>query len=268
MPMIHLFVLALIQGVTELLPISSSGHLILAPELLKWEDQGVEMDIAMHVGSMLALVIYFWKDVLQLFKGFLSVCKFNTQSDNARFFLQLVVASIPAVIVGLVIHKFFKDALRHKEIIVYTMIFYGILLYVVDRFSRQEFVMQQMTYKNAIVYGIFQSLALVPGTSRSGITMTAGRLMGFQRREAARFGMIMAIPTIFGAGLLAAFDLYKLGNVELINDAMIVGALTFVVSYITIIFLMAWLRRSNFTPFVIYRLAFGGFLIYWFYFAH
>lgn len=268
MPMLHIIVLALIQGITELLPISSSGHLILAPDLLHWEDQGVELDVAMHIGSMFALILYFWKDVLNLFKGFFSVCKLNTETQDARFFMHLVVASIPAVIVGLILHVFFKDIFRNKEIIVWTMIGYGCVLYIVDRYARQELTIQQMTYKNAFIYGLFQSLALVPGTSRSGITMTAGRLLGYQRREAARFAMLMAIPTIFGAGLLSAVDLYKKGNMDLIQDAAILAAFTFVVSYLTIVFLMSWLRRANFTPFVLYRLAFGGFLIYWIYFAH
>lgn len=267
MPMIHLIVLALIQGITELLPISSSGHLIVVPHLLEWPDQGVKMDIAMHVGSMLALMVYFWKDIISLFKGFTSVCQGKVESQNARFFLHLFVASIPAAFVGFVLHKFFKDVFRSGEIIAWTMIGYGILLYVIDRFARQELVVANMTYKNSIVFGFFQALALVPGTSRSGITMTAGRLMGFQRPEAARFGMLMAIPTIAGAGLLDVLELYKEGSPEYIKDIIIGAILTFFVSYLTIVFLMAWLRKANFTPFVIYRLAFGGFLIYWFYFA-
>lgn len=268
MPMLHIIVLALIQGITELLPISSSGHLIIAPDLLNWKDQGVELDIAMHIGSMFALILYFWKDVLNLFKGFFSICQRNTQTPDARFFMQLVVASIPAVIVGFTIELYFKDIFRNKEIIVWTMIGYGCVLYIVDRYARQELTMQQMTYKNALIYGLFQSLALVPGTSRSGITMTAGRLLGYQRRDAARFSMLMAIPVIFGAGLLDVIELHKKGSSELIQDAIIAAAFTFVVSYITIFFLMSWLKRANFTPFVLYRLAFGGFLIYWIYFAH
>lgn len=268
MPMLHIIVLALIQGITELLPISSSGHLILVPDLFGWTDQGIELDVAMHIGSMFALMIYFWKDMLNLFKGFFSVCKLNTESPNARFFVQIVIASIPAIIAGFTLKFFFKDIFRSKEIIVWTLIGYGCVLYIVDRYARQELTMQQITYKNAFIFGLFQALALVPGTSRSGITMTAGRLLGYKRTEAARFSMIMAIPTIFGAGLLTAIDLYKKGNIEFIQDAIIAAALTFIVSYLTILFLMSWLRRSNFTPFVIYRLALGGFLLYWIYFAH
>lgn len=264
MPFTHIIVLSLIQGITELLPISSSGHLILAPNLMGWQDQGPELDVMMHVGSMVAILLYFWKDVIRLFHGFLKVVGLKFYSAEAKLFLHLVVATIPAVIVGFLIHKFAGDMLRNPHIVAFTLIFYGLVLYAADRYCRQTQTLGDITYKSALIFGVFQCLALIPGTSRSGICMTAGRLMGFTRTEAARFAFLMAIPTIAGAGLLKSVDIYKKGSVELMHDALWTGFFTFLVSYAAIAFIMAWLRRSNFTPFVIYRVGLGLFLVYWF----
>lgn len=265
MEFFHIIVLSLVQGITELLPISSSGHLILVPNIMAWADQGPELDVMMHVGSMLAILLYFWRDVVHLLHGFLKVVGLKFQSAEAKLFLHLVVASIPATIVGFLIHKFAGDALRNPHLVAFTLIFYGLVLYAADRFSRQTQTFENMTIKSALIFGVFQCLALVPGTSRSGICMTAGRLMGFTRLEAARFAFLMAIPTIAGAGLLKSVELYKKGSAELIHDALLTGFFTFLVSYGAIAFMMTWLRKSGFLPFVIYRVALGLFLIYWFF---
>lgn len=265
MSFFQIIVLSVVQGITELLPISSSGHLILVPNLMAWQDQGPELDVMMHVGSMLAILLYFWRDVVRLFIGFTRVLGLKFHSADAKLFLHLVVATIPATIVGFLLHTYAGDALRNPHIIAFTLIFYGLVLYAADRYCRQTQTFSDLTYKSSLIFGIFQCLALVPGTSRSGICMTAGRLMGFQRTEAARFAFLMAIPTILGAGLLKSIDIYQKGSVELVHDALWTGFFTFIVSYGAIAFMMTWLKRSGFLPFVIYRLALGGFLVYYFF---
>lgn len=256
----QIIVLALVQGITEFLPISSSGHLILVPALSGWQDQGLVTDVMVHVGSLFAILAYFWRDVWQLFLGGIDMLRLKW-TPRARLALFILAATIPAVIVGLALKKSgLTDAMRNMELIGWTAIIYGALLLAADRLGAQLKSMEQMTFAPAMIIGLAQALALIPGTSRSGITMTAARFMGFTRPEAARFSFLLGIPAIAGAGLLTALDASSSGE-AISNDALLAAALTFVSALAAIAFLMAIVKRFSFLPFVLYRFALGGFLL-------
>ncbi len=264
MPFIQIVVLALVQGITEFLPISSSGHLILVPEVTGWNDQGMVIDVATHVGTLVAVMIYFRRDVMAMAAGFLALIRFRFDA-GARLALLVVVATVPTVIAGAILHELGSDLFRSTAIIAWTTIGFGLLLGIVDRVCAAFRPMESITFGGALAFGIAQILALVPGTSRSGITMTAGRLLGLDREAAARFSLLMSIPTILGAGTLAGWDLYKAGDVALGFDAMLAAMLSCVAALIAITLMMRWLRQASFMPFVIYRVVLGIALLVWLY---
>lgn len=269
-------VLALVQGITEFLPISSSGHLILTwgvfdhygvPVDARTGGDRLILDIAVHVGTLFAVMLYFWRDVARLAGGFLWLLAFR-MTPGGRLFLLLVVGTIPIVIAGLLGDRLGAiDALRTAEVIAWASIGFGVLLYAVDRRSMTLQRIEHTTYRGILFIGLAQVLALIPGTSRSGITMTAARFLGYERSAAARLAMLLSIPTILGAGTLAGKKLYDSGNVALGVDALIAAALAFVSALLAIAAMMAWLRRASFTPFVIYRVLLGLFVLYLIYIA-
>jgi len=260
----HLAVLALVQGITEFLPISSSAHLILVPVFADWPDQGLIIDIALHVGTLLAVMVYFWRDVLHLLKGLFNLLT-GRGGPNASLVINLVIATLPVVAAGLLVHRYAGNILRSPEIIAWTTLVFGILLYFSDHFSLTVKRIEHMAFGNAFIIGMAQILSLVPGTSRAGITMTAARMLGYKRPEAARFSLLLSIPTILGAGALAFRDLMEGGNIQLESDAYLAGGLSFAAALVSITCMMAWLKRATFTPFVVYRVALGIFLLFWVY---
>ena len=266
MPFVHILVLAAVQGLTEFLPVSSSGHLLLVPYFMGWSDQGRIIDVAMHIGTLLAVVIYFWRDVFgmtrALGRSFTLAARGRPMDKEFWLILKLIVASIPAVAAGVAIEHYFPDGMRDISIVAWTTIIFAILLYAADKMFMTIRRMEHISYLGAFFVGCFQALALIPGTSRSGATMTAARILGVERSEAARFSFLMAIPTILGAGLLEGYKLYKSGDMSLLHDAVIGGMLAFVFGLAAIAFMMAWLRRASFTPFVVYRLCLGALLMW------
>ncbi|MCG8562159.1 MAG: undecaprenyl-diphosphate phosphatase [Hyphomicrobiales bacterium] len=259
MPIEQIIVLAIVQGITEFLPISSSGHLILVPALTGWPDQGLATDVMVHVGSLFAILVYFWRDVLRLMSGVLDLAKRRWTTD-AKLAVYIAAATIPAVIFGLVLKATgFLDSIRGIEIVAWNALIFGLLLLIADRIGPQVNVMENMTFRTAMLIGLAQALALIPGTSRSGITMTAARYLGYTRPEAARFSFLLGIPAIAGAGLLTVLDLESSGA-GVSSDALLAAAFTFVSALIAIAFLMAVVKRLSFLPFVIYRFLIAGFL--------
>lgn len=269
MPLLHLAILALVQGITELLPISSSAHLILTWEAFGRLDQPVDLggqqelilDIASHVGTLLAICLYFWRDVTGMAVGTLRFA-IGRRDRRSRLLGLILLASIPAAIAGFLLKDYIADHLRLVELIAWTQIGFALLLFLADRVGMTIRNTDHLKASDALVVGIAQAMALIPGTSRSGITMTAGRILGLERSEAARFSFLVAIPTIFGAGLLGGYELYKTGSAALGMDAMIAAGLSFFSSLLALSFLMFWIKRSSFTIFVVYRLALGGFLLW------
>jgi undecaprenyl-diphosphatase len=252
----QIIVLAIVQGITEFLPISSSGHLALVPALTGWPDQGVVTDIMVHVGSLFAVLVYFWRDVIKLIIGFFELIRFK-MTLNAKMALYIILATIPAVVIGLVLKKSgLIDQIRTVEVIAWNAIIYGILLYVADFIGKRTKVMEDMKLPSAIIIGCAQALALIPGTSRSGMTMTAARFLGFERAEAARFSFLLGIPAIAGAGILTALEAWQTGA-SIPSGAFLAAFLTFFSAIAAIAFLMALVKRMSFLPFVIYRVLLG-----------
>ncbi len=265
MPLEQIIVLAILQGITEFLPISSSGHLAILSDLTGWSDQGIAMDVMMHVGSLFAIIVYFWRDVLNLVVGGLNLLRFR-MTDHGRMAMYIVLATIPAVLFGLFLKSSgYLDALRADPmakltVIGWTAIIYGIVLYLADRFGPDTKRMEDMNLPPALLIGIAQMFALIPGTSRSGITISAARFLGFSRPEAARFSFLLGMPAIAGAGLLTFKEAHDVGA-SFSADIWLAAALSFVVSFGAIAFLMALVKRMSFAPFVLYRLALGSFLL-------
>jgi undecaprenyl-diphosphatase len=240
-----------VQGITEFLPISSSAHLILVPHVTGWDDQGLTIDAAVHVGTLAAVVIYFWRDMLKMTVGAGELAT-GRMTDGARLALYIVLATIPVVIAGLLFKDLIETRLRSIEVIAWATILFGVTLWLADRFGGRVRRLESMTLPHALIVGVAQALALVPGTSRSGITMTAAR-------------MLMSIPTIVAAGALVGRDLVAAGDVTLGADALIAAGLSFVTALAAIALLMRWLSFATFTPFVIYRLLLGFGLLVWLY---
>ncbi len=261
----QLILLSLIQGITEFLPISSSGHLVIVPSLLGWKDQGVLIDIAFHVGTLFAVMIYFWREVLGLLWGARDVLT-GQSTDQSRMLIYLVAATIPIIAVGFVLQQFaMVDVLRSVAVIGWTTLIFGLLLYASDRSEVTVERLDQMTLRQAVIVGGAQVLSLIPGTSRSGITMTAARFMGFQRSEAARFSMLLSIPTILAGGTLAGLELYQSGDAQMTSDAAVAAVLSFASALVAIWGLMTLVNRIGFLPFVIYRVVLGIGLLIWAY---
>jgi undecaprenyl-diphosphatase len=257
-------VLALVQGITEFLPISSSGHLILVPLLTGWPDQGLVIDVAVHVGSLGAVMLYFWRDLGTMLQGLTDWRSGGLLDQPGRQLIILVViGTIPVVLAGLALKLIGTGNLRSATVIGWTTLGFGLLLYFADRWGARTRGVRDMGSGAALVIGLAQVLALIPGTSRSGITMTAARALGLRRDEAARFSMLLSIPTIISAGTLLGLDLVEQGTAQLRSDVLLAAGLALVSAWFSIALLMRWLERATFTPFVIYRCVLGlGLLAY------
>ncbi len=258
---LHLVVLALVQGITEFLPISSSGHLILVPLLTGWPDQGLMLDVAVHVGTLGAVLLYFWRDVWQMLAGLVRRIA-GRRNPGARLALLIVAATVPVVVAGAGLKYVGTAGLRNITVIGWTTLGFGVVVFVVDRWCLTVRRIEHMAMGSALAIGLAQVLALVPGTSRSGITMTVARALGYERREAARFSMLLSIPVIIAAGTVEGLELYQTGDAALTADAVFAAALAFVSALAAIGVLMRWLRRASFTPFAIYRVGLGVYLLW------
>jgi undecaprenyl-diphosphatase len=256
MPILHLVLVAIVQGITEFLPISSSGHLILLPNLTGLADQGLVIDVAVHVGTLGAVVLYFRKDVARAISG---LFKLGTPSDpDARLALGLVIATIPVVIAGLLLKlSGYDEALRSITVVGWMTLIFGIVLYWADQSGPQEKTSTDWSLKDALTMGLWQVLALIPGTSRSGITITSARQLGYERGEAARLAMLMSIPTILASGALLGLEVAASMDGGAARDSAIAAAFAFVAALLALHFMMRLLRSVSFTPYVIYRIALG-----------
>lgn len=261
MTIFEIIVLAIIQGITEFLPISSSGHLLLPAELLGWQKQGLGFDVAVHVGSLLAIVIYLRKDIAQLTVGW---CQSVTgkKNDNGRLAWLIVMATLPAVVIGYTGKAFVEAYTRSGLVIATTTIVFALLLWWADRASKQQFDVSDMNWKKALIIGFAQVTAMIPGTSRSGITMTAALFLGFNRESAARFSFLLSVPVIMGAGTLMGIDMMQSEETVDWNSIFWGAGLSFVSAYICVALFIRWISRIGMLPFVIYRLALGV-ILFW-----
>jgi len=262
MPLLHLFLVAVIQGITEFLPVSSSGHLILLPGLTGLEDQGQVIDVAVHVGTLFAVVLYFWCDVRQAIVGLPRLIIGRADTQGACLAMLLLIASIPVVAFGLILHLTGLDAeMRSIEVIGWAMLIFGVVLYWADQTGPRTKEGSQWNFQDAMVMGVWQAVALIPGTSRSGITITGARFLGYSRHDAAKISMLMSIPTIFASGVLLGVESVITANMAVLRDGFIAAVLAFVSALIALSAMMKLLNSVSFTPYVIYRVVLGLILL-------
>ncbi|NND42299.1 MAG: undecaprenyl-diphosphate phosphatase [Silicimonas sp.] len=262
MPLLHIAIVALIQGITEFLPISSSGHLILLPNLTGLDDQGQAIDVAVHVGTLGAVILYFRTDVRRVIAGLPKVARRQIDDPNAALALGLIVATIPVVIAGFLMKLTnLDDAVRSIAVVGWTTLIFGLVLFWADRTGPEERTAEDWSIRHALTMGLWQVLALIPGTSRSGITITGARQLGYKRHDAARIAMLMSIPTILASGLLLGAEIATQMNGALALDAAIGAAFAFVAAFAALHFMMRLLNSVSFTPYVIYRVVLGVVLL-------
>jgi len=264
MTLIHIIVLALVQGLTEFLPISSSAHLILVPVLSDWPDQGLAFDVAIHVGTLGAVVWYFRTEVRRMTSDWFHSLKQRQQVGESRLAWAVIWGTIPVAVSGLLFSDLVDTVLRSPLVIAWATIGFGLLLWLADIIGQRQRDEHHLTWRDVVVIGLAQALALIPGTSRSGITMTAGLFMGLTREAAARFSFLLSIPTILMAGGYKSLQLIE-GSATVDWLAMGIGAvLSAVTAYLCIRLFLQLLERISMLPFVIYRLLLGGILLYFF----
>ncbi len=262
MTTIQIIVLAVVQGLTEFLPISSSGHLVLVPYLVEWSDQGLAFDVAVHFGSLLAVVVFFRDDIAGLLRGGAQVLGGDMRSPQAYMAIAIALGTVPAAAAGLLFASWIEANLRDPSIIVYTLAGYGVLMALADRYARRDKSISEVRIRDALVIGVAQALSLVPGTSRSGVTITAGRLLGFERQDAARFSFLLSAPVILLATVYKGAELV-LGEAPVAWSELALGVVvSAIVAYLSIEFFMRFVTRIGLAPFAIYRLLLAAVIVY------
>ena len=257
-------ILSIIQGITEFLPVSSSAHLILFPEFFNDITTNRGFDVALHFGTLLAVIIYLKKDILKIFLETVS-----PDRDNYRGFTDiknLIISTVPIVIIGFLVNFFDINIIRNLEIIGWSTLVFGILLGLADKNLRVRKLINNLNLKDALILGLAQTLAIIPGTSRSGIVITAGLLSGFSRYDASKYSLLLSIPVIIAATTLETISLYN-GSGVFVTKHMILGILiSFITAYLTIKFFMKWIVRASLKIFVIYRIILGITILLYAYF--
>ena len=248
--MIEVLILAIIQGITEFLPISSSSHLILISNNINFNDQNLLIDVSLHIGSFLAVITYFFKDIINFFR-------------DKKLFYKILLSSFPVMVVGYILIKYnFIDTLRNIELIAWTTIIFGILLYIADKFKLQKKINNDLNYKSAIFIGFFQVLSLIPGVSRSGITITAARFLKFERYDSAKISFLLSIPTLGAVSIFGVNNLINSESFEFSFLNLLSITLSFMFSLITIKFFLSFIQKFSLKIFVIYRIFLGLILLY------
>jgi len=262
MTWLQVIVLAIVQGLTEFLPISSSGHLVLVPSAAGWSDQGLAFDVAVHFGSLIAVCVFFRNDIVALLRGSGQLLTFTMQTPESRIALAIGIGTVPAAAAGLALAGWIEANLRSPTVIVFTLAGYAIVMVLADCFGRRERNVADVTLRDAIVIGCAQALALVPGTSRSGVTISAARILGFDRRDAARYSFLLSVPVI----LLAS--IYEMGGLIIGDEPVawlqlaIAALVSAVVAYASIDFFMRFVSRIGLLPFALYRLVLAAVILY------
>ena len=260
MDLLQIVVLAIVQGITEFLPISSSGHLILVPYFTSWPDQGLEFDLAVHIGTLLAIVVYFRRTLWEMLRDWVKSLLGWRHTGQSPLAWAVLFGTIPAGIVGLLFRHQIETTLRSPLVIAFTTIGFGVLLWIADRraATRTE---TDIGWRDVLLIGCAQALALVPGTSRSGITITAGRFRTLTREAAARFSFLLAVPVMAAAGLAEVLDVATTGTRVDVHAMLLGGAISGVTGLACIHYFLKWLTRYGVLPYVLYRLALGAVLL-------
>lgn len=262
MTWLQIIVLAVVQGLTEFLPISSSGHLILVPAFLDWSDQGLAFDVAVHFGSLIAVLVFFRNDISGLIHGVGDVLAGRADTLQARMAWCVGIGTIPAAIAGLLLAGWIATNVRSALVVVTTLSVYGVLMALADRYAPRDRDISGIRIRDAAVIGMAQALALVPGTSRSGVTITAARLLGIRRQDAARFSFVLAAPVIL---IATVYEVVKLvtGDIGVAwQNLAVAAAISGFVAYLSIDFFMRFVSTLGLLPFAIYRLILAGVILY------
>jgi undecaprenyl-diphosphatase len=265
----HIIILAVIQGLTEFLPISSSGHLALAHHFMDQDlplsnNTKLLLDISVHIGTLFAVLLYFRKDIWMMIKGISTAIK-NPENDGFELLAKITLASLPVIIVGFIVDRFFPGIFYDNvNLIGWTTLIFGIVLWLADKYGPTTKTIESLSLFHAFLIGLSQILALIPGVSRSGITMTAGRALGLDAAQAARFSLLLAIVAISGAGTLAGLDIAKQQDIALTKDIFWAIGLSFITGLASIALMLKWLEKHGFGVFVIYRILLGLTLIFLF----
>ncbi len=246
---IEILILSAIQGVFEFLPVSSAAHLVLVSKYYAFSNQNLLIDICLHLGSLLAIIVYFRNDLINFVK-------------NRKFLIKIIIGTIPIIPIGYILYKTgLINHLRNLEVIGWMSLIFGILLFISDKMEVTKNINKDFTNKSAVIIGLFQVLALIPGVSRSGITITSGRLLGFNRFDSAKISFFLSIPTLFAASILGIYDIYNEGSSELNFLAIISVIFSFIFSYFTITLFLKFIRTSSLNIFIIYRLILSIFIL-------
>jgi undecaprenyl-diphosphatase len=263
METLHILLLALVQGITEFLPISSSAHLILAPKIFGFSDQGLAFDVAIHIGSLLAVMSYFRKDLRLIITDFFgSLGQPEKATEHSQLGWMIIIATIPIIFTGLAFKSFIEVHMRTALMIAIPTILFGLLLYWADVQGKKDRDVSSMDWKDALIIGLFQSIAIFPGTSRSGITMTAGLILGLSRKASSEFSFLLSIPTIIMSGVFVTYGLIT-SNEQVIWGELLAGAaLSFFAAYLCIHLFLSFIEKCGMLPFVIYRLILGAGLLF------
>ncbi len=260
MDILHIIVLALVQGLTEFLPISSSAHLILVPYLTGWPDQGLAFDVSVHVGTLTAVVLYFRKEISSMFSAWYASLK-GKHTEDSKLAWGVLIGTIPTGLVGVIFMDIISEHLRTPMVIASTTIMFGLLLWYADWSGSRQRDEHTMSWKDIIVIGCAQAIALIPGTSRSGITITAGLMLGLTAPAAARFSFLLSIPIIVLAGSVKTLGYLNVANAGDMNDLVYGAMISAFSAYLCIHFFLMLLEKTGMTPFVIYRLLLGVVLL-------
>ena len=256
--------LAIIQGITEFLPVSSSGHLLLIAQVFNKPEHNLQLDVAVHFGTLLAVVLFYRQDLYFLISGFYENIKRNFNHKDAIFFRLLVIATLPVILAGL----FLKSTgliyeIRSLKVVGYGMLFFGVILYLADKYNSKNRLKTDWTQKDALIMGFWQALALIPGTSRSGNTISGGLFLGFSRGSCVNLSMIMSIPTILASTLFLSVDVIRVDFKN--TDATVLlsaTSMSFLAAILALTLLVRFVKNYNFTPFAIYRVILGTIIIY------
>jgi undecaprenyl-diphosphatase len=246
---IEILILSVIQGVFEFLPVSSAAHLVLVSKYYAFSNQNLLIDICLHLGSLLAIIVYFRNDLINFVK-------------NRNFLIKIIIGTIPIIPIGYILYKTgLINYLRNLEVIGWMSLIFGIFLFISDKMEVTKKIDKDFSNKSAVIIGLFQVLALIPGVSRSGITITSGRFLGFNRFDSAKISFFLSIPTLFAASILGIHDIYNEGSSELNFLAIISVIFSFIFSYFTITLFLKFIRTSSLNIFIIYRLILSIFIL-------
>lgn len=263
MGIIEAIILGLVQGLTEFLPVSSSAHLRVVSELLGIGDAGAAFTAITQIGTEVAVVVFFWRDIVRIIgRWFQSLSgKISRKDPDALMGWWIILGTVPIVVLGLLFQDHIETTLRSLWFVAFTLIFFGILLGVADWAGKKTRPLEKLTWKHGLIYGFAQALALIPGVSRSGGTITAGLFMGYKREAAARYSFLLAIPAVFGSGFYQLYKAIKAPEGTPMGLTAVATVVAFVVALVVIKFFMQYISKRSFTPFVIYRVLLGGAII-------